>query len=346
MNLPSQTGNLLFVNFNQDASCLSIGTSEGFKICNTQPQYTEVYSQDMGGIGLCEMLFSSSLVSVVGSGDDPSLSPRKLLIVNTKTQKTLCELNFVTPILSVKMNKKRLVVVLETKIHIYDISTMKILHTLDTAPNPKGLCALSSSEEHGYLVFPASAERGSVAVFDAVTLQMMNVISAHKAPLSKLCLSPTGSLLATTSTKGTVIRAFSLPDASKSYHYRRGSYPAMVYSLSFSFDASLLCMSSDTGTVHVFKIEQSAGVAPSTSPRSMMSSYLSDMWDTMATRSFATLKVAAGVENLCAINRTNTTILIATSDGYFYHFNMDPKVGGELKLSSEYRLSSDSVMQL
>lgn len=31
-----------------------------------------------------------------------------------------------------------------------------------------------------------------------------------------------------------------------------------------------------------------------------------------------------------------------TGDGYFYQYAMDPKVGGELKLSQEYRVSSFS----
>ena len=53
-------------------------------------------------------------------------------------QSVICELNFSSAILAVKLNRKRLVVVLEEKIHIYDISNMKTLHTIDTVPNAKG----------------------------------------------------------------------------------------------------------------------------------------------------------------------------------------------------------------
>ena len=35
-------------------------------------------------------------------------------------------------------------VVLEEHIHVYDISNMKILHTIDTSPNPNGLSLKSS----------------------------------------------------------------------------------------------------------------------------------------------------------------------------------------------------------
>ena len=60
-----------------------------------------------GGIGIAEMLFMTSLVAVVGAGDQPTRSPRRLQIINTKSRDIICEQNFVTAILSVKLNKKR-----------------------------------------------------------------------------------------------------------------------------------------------------------------------------------------------------------------------------------------------
>lgn len=53
-------------------------------------------------------------------------------------QSTICELSFQTTILAVKLNRRRLVVVLEERIYIYDISNMKLLHELETSPNPNG----------------------------------------------------------------------------------------------------------------------------------------------------------------------------------------------------------------
>ncbi len=42
------------------------------------------------------------------------------------------------------MNRKRLVVVLEERLHIYDLATMKIVHTIETRPNPQGKGEVSS----------------------------------------------------------------------------------------------------------------------------------------------------------------------------------------------------------
>jgi autophagy-related protein 18 len=39
-----------------------------------------------GAIAICEMLFQTSLVALVGIGDEPSMSPRRLQITNTKVE--------------------------------------------------------------------------------------------------------------------------------------------------------------------------------------------------------------------------------------------------------------------
>ena len=54
--------------------------------------------------------------------------------------------------------------------------------------------------------------------------------------------------------QGTVIRVFSVPSGQKLYQFRRGSYPARIYSLSFNISNTLLAVSSDTDTIHVFKL--------------------------------------------------------------------------------------------
>lgn len=59
-------------------------------------------------------------------------------------QSTICELTFPTTVLAVRMNRKRLVVILEDQIYLYDISNMKLLYTIDTSPNPNGTCGWSN----------------------------------------------------------------------------------------------------------------------------------------------------------------------------------------------------------
>lgn len=91
-------------------------------------------------------------------------------------------------------------------------------------------------------------------LFDAIKLEAVNVIEAHKAPLANVALNSEGSLLATASDKGTIIRVFSIPGAQKLYQFRRGTYPSRIFSIAFNLMSTLLCVSSATETVHIFRL--------------------------------------------------------------------------------------------
>lgn len=220
-----------------------------------------------GSVQIVEMLFTTSLIALVYT-----TAPRKLQIVNTKRTSIICELTFPTSILAVKLNRRRLVAVLEEQIYIYDIANMKLLHTIETSPNPDAICALSPSSDNAYLAYPSpllspsdspaaaplsassSASKGDVLLFDSLSLSVTNIVQAHRAPLSALTLSQSGQLLATSSDKGTVIRVFNVPNGERVAEFRRGSYPARIYDLAFNAVSTLLGATSDTDTVHIFKM--------------------------------------------------------------------------------------------
>ncbi|KAI9724160.1 MAG: autophagy protein [Chrysothrix sp. TS-e1954] len=257
-----------FVTFNQDHSLLAVGTANGFRLYNTDP-FTQCYETHEGDVSLLEMLFSTSLVALV-------FSPRRLVITNTKRNSTICELTFPTTVLAVRLNRKRLVVVLEHQIYLYDISNMDQIQVINTSPNPHGICALSPSSERCYLAYPLpqraapssfqppshvpptsphlSVTNGHVLIYDAISMQAVNVIEAHRAPLSCIAMNNDGTRLATASDKGTIIRVFSVPDAVKLFQFRRGSMPARIFSMAFNMTSTLLCVSSATETVHIFKL--------------------------------------------------------------------------------------------
>jgi autophagy-related protein 18 len=206
----------------------------------------------------------------------------------------ICELTFPTSVLAVKLNRKRLVVVLEEQIYIYDIATMKHVYTIETGSNPNGnlwsstayvgICSLSSAAENSYLVFPHPnnttptfnpshtpsqpaplQHTGEVLLFDTLKLTPINIISAHKTPIAILSLSPKCDMLATASDKGTVIRVFSVPSGDKLFQFRRGSYPARITSMAFNHNSEYLAVGSDTETVHIFRCTTAS--KPGQSPR-------------------------------------------------------------------------------
>ncbi|KJZ78877.1 Autophagy-related protein 18 [Hirsutella minnesotensis 3608] len=284
---------LNFITFNQDHSCLAVGTTKGFRIYHTEP-FSRIFSSDDGNIAIIEMLFSTSLVALI-------LSPRHLIIQNTKRASVICELTFPSAVLAVRLNRKRLAVVLEEEIYLYDISNMSLLYTIPTSPNPTAICALSPSSENCFIAYPLPKARedsdskrpshappqstyvaptsGEVLVFDTLTLKAVNVIEAHRSPLCCMCLNNDGTLLATASETGTIIRVFSVPRGQKLYQFRRGTYPSTIYSMSFNLSSTLLCVSSASDTVHIFRLGIPPGhTTPAGAPIEPPGSPRQDRW--------------------------------------------------------------------
>ncbi|KAI4185494.1 MAG: hypothetical protein L6R41_004111 [Letrouitia leprolyta] len=167
---------------------------------------------------------------------------------------------------------------------------MKLLHTIETSPNPNAIVALSPSSESCYLAYPLPQKTppsnltpshaphapptsthiapttGDVLLFDALKLEAINVAEAHRSPLSCITLNNTGTLLATASDKGTIIRVFAVPSAKKLYQFRRGSMPSRINSMAFNSTSTLLCVSSASDTVHIFKLTTPSSSSSSFKP--------------------------------------------------------------------------------
>ncbi|CAF0721186.1 unnamed protein product [Didymodactylos carnosus] len=80
------------------------------------------------------------------------------------------------------------------------------------------------------------------------------VIKAHDGELAAMALNQNGTLLATASLRGTIVRIWNTSTLESVMELRRGTDTADINSISFSFDSSFLCVSSDKGTVHIYCI--------------------------------------------------------------------------------------------
>jgi autophagy-related protein 18 len=184
-------------------------------------------------------------------------SPRKLLIYHLKTSQQIQSLSYTNSILSVRMNRQRLLVCLEDCIYVHSIKDFSVQHVIrDTPANTRGLMALAPSCENCLLAYPSNATTGEVAIFDLQSCQNKILIPAHDNALACLAFNSTGTRLATASEKGTVIRVFQVHDGQMLYEFRRGYARCVsICSLNFSSDSAFLAASSNTQTVHIFKLE-------------------------------------------------------------------------------------------
>ncbi|XP_021944588.1 WD repeat domain phosphoinositide-interacting protein 2 isoform X2 [Folsomia candida] len=347
---------VLYVQFNQDYSSLAVGTGGEWTLVSLTSlealdRIHEASAPD--GVQIVERLFSSSLVAIVSLK-----SPRKLRVCHFKKGNEICNYSYQNTILGVRLNRARLVVCLENMLYIHNIRDMKILHTIrDTPLNEKGILALSINADNSFLAYPGSSSTGQVQVFDAFNLQAKIVIHAHASSLAALAFNLNGTLLATASSKGTVIRVFSTTDGSRLFEFRRGmKRRADIYSISFSPDNSFLAMSSNTETVHVFRLEsanQSNEVKEElASPAASWMEWVKSSLPTQVTevwaqgRSFATIttpfvetRSVVAVITVTEADGPKTRVIVGSYDGFLYVYGLNTQEGGECQLLKQYKLT-------
>lgn len=288
------------------------------------------------------MLFRCNILALVGGGPEPQYPLNKVMIWDDHQGRCIGELSFRSEVKSVRLRRDRIVVVLAQKIFVYNFSDLKLLHQIETIVNPKGLCEVSHQSSSMVLVCPG-LQKGQVRV-EHYASKRTKFIMAHDSRIACFALTNDGRLLATTSSKGTLVRIFNTLDGSLLQEVRRGADRAEIYSLAFSSTAQWLAVSSDKGTVHVFSLKVDSGSLAiersrsaseskiSTPPglsslsfiKGVLPKYFNSEW------SVAQFRLQEGSQYIVAFGHEKDTVVILGMDGSFYRCKFNPESGGEM----------------
>jgi len=248
---------IIYLGFNQDHGCFACGTDVGFRVYNSDP-FQLTFARDFGGgIAVAQMLFRCNIQALVGGGPSPQFPPNKVMIWDDHQARMIGELAFRSRVRGLQLRRDRIAVALEHKAYVYNFADLKLLHSVETISNPRGLLALSPGATSTVLACPG-LHRGQVRV-ELYDLRRTKFVPAHESHLACLAVSDDGSRLATASEKGTLIRVFDTADGRQLHELRRGSDKADIHCLSFNRTGELLAVGSDHGTVHVFSVGSSGG---------------------------------------------------------------------------------------
>ncbi|KAK8638639.1 hypothetical protein V6N13_137053 [Hibiscus sabdariffa] len=355
------------LSFNQDNTCFSAATDRGFLVFNTDP-YRSLFRRYFDcGLSLLSMLFRFEIFALVGSSSSPSpaaaATNTKALLWDDHASRCIGELSFRSPIRSIRLRRDTIIVTLLHKIYVYNFSDLKLLHQLETTSNPKGLCEVSQVSGHMVLACPG-LQKGTVRV-ENYGSKRRKFINAHSSNITCLALTHDGRVLATASSKGTLVRVFNALDGTLIQEVRRGSDRAEIYSLAFSSTAQWLAVSSDKGTVHVFSLKVDSAVlgddrstSATDSPVSNQSAlsslgilkdlgrhkliqcvvifvgvlpkYFSSEW------SVAQFRLPEGSQYTAAFGQQKNTVMIIGMDGSFRRCQFDPVNGGQMTQMEEH----------
>eukprot|EP00755_Sulcionema_specki_P036547 Sspe_Gene.107152::Locus_85235_Transcript_1_1_Confidence_1.000_Length_1145::g.107152::m.107152 len=334
-NIPGRD-QVLYMSFNQDSGCFAIGTEVGFRIYNCDP-FRETFRRRFpnGGIGIVEMLFRCNILALVGGGKVPCFPKNRVKLWDDHTMQVIGDLSFKDDVRAVKLSRNTVLVATEAAIFQYSFDKLELKHKHGTELNPLGIFALCSAK--CVLACP-SLEKGSVRI-EHPTDDQGHFISAHNSSLAMIALNADGTLLATASEKGTIIRVFSTAPGGKLVkELRRGTERALIYSICFSPDSRFLVTCSSQGTVHVFSLADtdSEKNGQANNRRSMLSMfktvspYFGSEW------SFAWYN---GLEcaSICNFGAHSDTLYVLGADGTFLKLTFDTEKGGECQRKNKFQ---------
>ncbi|KAI4172355.1 MAG: hypothetical protein LQ343_003614 [Gyalolechia ehrenbergii] len=176
----------------------------------------------------------------------------KLIIWDDAKQLAVVTLEFRSQVFQARLSRSQILVALLNSVSLYAFSSPpKKVSSFETADNPAGLCCLGSK----IVAFPGRTP-GQVQIVEIRTGNV-SIIPAHGSPLKAMTLSPNGEILATASETGTLIRLFSTTNCARISELRRGVDPAAIFSLAISPSSTLLAVTSDKATLHIFDLPHS-----------------------------------------------------------------------------------------
>ena len=305
---------VLCVSMNQDHSLFALGTTCGFRVYNTWP-LKHKYGRDWGsGVGIVELYLRTNVLALVGGGPVPRFSTKALTVWDDFKNRVIAEVDFYAEITAIRMHRDRIVVALPTSVEVLNFSDLQVIVHCPATMTPLTL-ALSPASERPVVAFaaastgPATTRAGLLEVrrdsadavlaaaaaaaaasaTDGVTVSASGTgrdvveIQAHNGPLACVALSDDGTLAATASDKGTLVRVWDTAEPQKMVkELRRGADHAQIWCMCFSKDKSLLAVSSSRGTCHIYGL---AGLANKQSSlrsfRSVLPAYFSSEWSSM-----------------------------------------------------------------
>ncbi|KAG6857335.1 hypothetical protein H0H87_005638 [Tephrocybe sp. NHM501043] len=264
--------------FDPDCKIFTTSTPAGFAVYRTYPLKL-IRTRELSGGTLTTVVpyNTSNILFLVGGGRSPLYPPNKVVFWDDALGAEVAELEFRERVRGLACRRGWLAVALRRRVVVFQIGEQVTRYAeWDTCDNPKGLLAMATA---GYstLLTIAGRQLGHVQLVHLPPCappastgpppsspprkpppppakHPVSIIAAHTTALTTLSVPPSGRLLATTSSRGTLVRIWDSLTGKLVREFRRGTDKADIYGVAFRPDEQELCVWSDKGTVHVFTL--------------------------------------------------------------------------------------------
>ena len=311
-----------------------------------------------GGIGIIEMFQRTNLLALVGGGKNPKFQINQLIIWDDHQGKIISKLRFNENLMSVRLRDNKIIVLTRNKFYAFNMKTLVTIAIIKTYDNPLGIIATSNGDINNKLIVAFPYESQGHVFLGEITqkCEKLSVVQAHDSKIACISINKDGTLLATASDKGTLIRIFTTNDGQKFSEFRRGTKTVEMNCIAFDPNNKFIGCSSNVGTIHIFSIAAITKVLDEKNNKAKneiedepknSKSFLGKIGGLLniknayleSERSFAKFKVQE--ENSILGFGSENTFVVITMDGKYYKAAYNPKRGGDCCKIEEKNILND-----
>jgi WD40 repeat protein len=289
------------VRFTQEGERAAIGLSDGFVICSIEP-WRLLAKVVIGDRPVDSVVaFPNSSVAVFCSNH------KSVCVYDWSSQTALLDIESPEPVHKVLAVSRMFALVSESGVKLYTYSPPNFCFQYRCLPNtfaPGDFCENSGR----FLLAMSGPEVGGLQLFVVGSSGKPELeLDAANHPLSIIRFNRDGSILATASERGTLIRLFDTRTGETKIELRRGLFPATICSIAFSSDSKLLAVLSNKGTVHLFETAESQTEASDEEPQRAammwkMGDFEPSVVEFLTDRKFGLMKFRTGVMELFRVD--------------------------------------------
>lgn len=254
---------ILYISFNQDASCFAFGTQEGFKIYKTYPLNDKYEKKMKGGLEIVEMYYNTNLLALVGGGKLPKWNKNEVIIWDDYKSKIVAQLKFTTYVINVKFKKDVCFIITNQNIFLFSLKNFQNIITINTDNNINGLFTINGSPDKNLISYIKKETDGdNINTFLTVSqfndeYKMRDIhIDTKETKFSYLCLNYDGGLLAVVNEDETKIKIFNSYNGQVLQECKRNQDKAYISYITFSNDSKLIAVTTDNGILQVWSLTQ------------------------------------------------------------------------------------------
>jgi len=308
---------ILNLSYNQKTSNLIVCTDTGYTIyglANNLEKKKEV--KKGGGIGIMKMLYTSNIFLEVGGGDNPYMARNIAIMYNIHKDEETLKINTESQIKNILIDHKHIIIVLQKKVIVFDFNGSN-LDSKITYTNDRGICVMNMIETMPTIA-TLGQQKGEIAIWRP-TADKLRTIKAHNSNIRALAINREGTLVASVSETGTLVKVYNTDSCKQIYELRRGTTTAEIYDICFNMTSTLLACCSNTGTIHIFELnkdlEKSKNIKSTLSDyKEYLPEYFSSQW------SFKQVYINTTSKMICGFDEQDI-LHVTTFDGKYYRIS-------------------------